>query len=158
MALNVDGAKRYLLVTPCDPGNCHIYFGVQRRALATAVALAQITGRTLLIPPPEWYPDQAQQFANAFMNSPQGRVPQFVRWSELYDIDRLRHAATASLLSRRDSVIIASVSCIYGLGSPDAYYGLVMPIEKGQRIDRDQILEAHRPALAVEHDQVLEVG
>ena len=90
--MNVVGAKRYLLVTPCDPGNCHIYFGVQRRALATAVALAHITGRTLLIPPPEWYPDQAQQFANAFMNSPQGRVPQFVRWSELYDIDRLRQS------------------------------------------------------------------
>ena len=56
------------------------------------------------------------------------------------EIDRMRLSATRSLFERRDVIIVASVSCIYGLGSPDAYYGLVMPIEKGQRIDRDQIL------------------
>ena len=56
------------------------------------------------------------------------------------EIDRMRLSATRSLFERRDVIIVASVSCIYGLGSPDAYYGLVMPLEKGQRIDRDQIL------------------
>ncbi len=56
------------------------------------------------------------------------------------EIDRMRLSATRSLFERRDVIIVASVSCIYGLGSPDAYYGLVMPLEKGQRIDRDQLL------------------
>jgi len=56
------------------------------------------------------------------------------------EIDRMRLSATRSLFERRDVVIVASVSCIYGLGSPEAYYGLLLPLEVGQRIDRDQIL------------------
>ncbi len=56
------------------------------------------------------------------------------------DIDRMRLSATRSLFERRDVLIVASVSCIYGLGSPEAYYGLLLPLERGQRIGRDQIL------------------
>jgi len=56
------------------------------------------------------------------------------------EIDRMRLSATRSLFERRDVIIIASVSCIYGLGSPEAYYGMLLPLELGQRIDRDQIL------------------
>jgi excinuclease ABC subunit B len=56
------------------------------------------------------------------------------------EIDRMRLSATRSLFERRDVVIIASVSCIYGLGSPEAYYGMLLPLELGQRIDRDEIL------------------
>jgi excinuclease ABC subunit B len=56
------------------------------------------------------------------------------------EIDRLRLSATRSLFERRDVVIVASVSCIYGLGSPEAYYGLLLALERGQRIDREQIL------------------
>ena len=56
------------------------------------------------------------------------------------EIDRMRLSATRSLFERRDVVIVASVSCIYGLGSPEAYYGLLLPLERGQRIDRDAIL------------------
>jgi len=56
------------------------------------------------------------------------------------EIDRLRLSATRSLFERRDVLIVASVSCIYGLGSPDSYYGLVVSLEKGERMDRDQIL------------------
>jgi excinuclease ABC subunit B len=56
------------------------------------------------------------------------------------EIDRMRLSATRSLLERRDVLIVASVSCIYGLGSPEAYYGMVLPLEVGQRIDREQIL------------------
>jgi excinuclease ABC subunit B len=55
-------------------------------------------------------------------------------------IDRMRLSATRSLFERRDVIIVASVSCIYGLGSPEAYYGMLLPLELGQRIDRDQIL------------------
>src|SRR5213596_3082068 len=56
------------------------------------------------------------------------------------EIDRLRHSATRSLFERRDVVIVASVSCIYGLGSPEAYYGMLLMLEKGQRIAREQIM------------------
>ena len=56
------------------------------------------------------------------------------------EIDRMRLSATRSLFERRDVIIVASVSCIYGLGSPEAYYGMVLPLERGQRIGRDQIL------------------
>ncbi len=56
------------------------------------------------------------------------------------DIDRMRLSATRSLFERRDVIIVASVSCIYGLGSPEAYYGMMLPLERAQRIGRDQIL------------------
>ncbi len=56
------------------------------------------------------------------------------------EIDRLRHSATRSLFERRDCIIVASVSCIYGLGSPEAYYGMLLFLEKGQQISRDDIL------------------
>ncbi len=56
------------------------------------------------------------------------------------EIDRMRHSATRSLWSRRDVVIVASVSCIYGLGAPESYYGLMLPLEVGARLDRQQFL------------------
>ena len=56
------------------------------------------------------------------------------------EIDRMRLSATRSLFERRDVIIVASVSCIYGLGSPEAYYGMLLPLERGQRIGREQIL------------------
>jgi len=56
------------------------------------------------------------------------------------EIDRLRLSATRPLFERRDVIIVSSVSCIYGLGSPEAYYGMLLPLEHGQRIDRDEIL------------------
>ena len=56
------------------------------------------------------------------------------------ELDKLRLSATRSLFERRDCLIVASVSCIYGLGSPDAYYGMLLLLEKGQRIRREEIL------------------
>src|SRR5919112_5431535 len=56
------------------------------------------------------------------------------------ELDKLRLAATRSLFERRDCVIVASVSCIYGLGSPEAYYGMLVMLEKGQKITRKDLL------------------
>src|ERR1044071_7959015 len=56
------------------------------------------------------------------------------------ELDKLRLSATKSLFERRDCIIIASVSCIYGLGSPEAYYGMLLMLEKGQKISRSQII------------------
>jgi excinuclease ABC subunit B len=55
------------------------------------------------------------------------------------ELDKLRLSATRSLFERRDVIIIASVSCIYGLGSPEAYYGMLLILEKGQKIEREAI-------------------
>jgi len=55
-------------------------------------------------------------------------------------IDRMRHASTSSLFERDDVVIVASVSCIYGLGSPEAYHGMLLPLEEGMTMSRDEIL------------------
>ena len=56
------------------------------------------------------------------------------------DIDKMRHSATRSLLERNDVIIVASVSCIYGLGSPEAYHGMLLYLEKGMTISREEIL------------------
>ena len=55
------------------------------------------------------------------------------------ELDKLRLSATRSLFERRDCLIVASVSCIYGLGSPEAYYGMLLFLEKGQRVKREDI-------------------
>ncbi|HEX7294459.1 MAG TPA: excinuclease ABC subunit UvrB, partial [Pyrinomonadaceae bacterium] len=57
------------------------------------------------------------------------------------EIDRLRMSATRALFERRDVIVVASVSCIYGLGDPDAYYGLLMFLEPGARMSRDVLLQ-----------------
>jgi len=55
------------------------------------------------------------------------------------ELDKLRLSATRSLFERRDAIIVSSVSCIYGLGSPEAYYGMLLMLEKGQRVRREDI-------------------
>jgi excinuclease ABC subunit B len=57
------------------------------------------------------------------------------------ELDKLRLSATKSLFERRDCVIVSSVSCIYGLGSPEAYYGMLLMLEKGQKISRNKLVE-----------------
>ncbi|MGH7872725.1 MAG: DEAD/DEAH box helicase family protein, partial [Candidatus Binatia bacterium] len=56
------------------------------------------------------------------------------------EIDKLRHSATKALLERRDTLIVASVSCIYGLGSPEAYFDMLLYLEEGMTLNRDQML------------------
>ena len=57
------------------------------------------------------------------------------------EIDKMRHSATHALFERRDVIIVASVSCIYGLGSPEAYHGMLLFLEKGSTLERDQALQ-----------------
>ena len=56
------------------------------------------------------------------------------------EIERLRYSATMSLLSRRDVVVVSTVSCIYGLGAPSEYLDMSLPLHKGQTIDRDELI------------------
>ena len=57
------------------------------------------------------------------------------------EIDKMRHSATHSLLTRRDVIIVASVSCIYGLGSPEAYLGMIVQLEVGMEFPREEVLK-----------------
>ncbi|HZO61489.1 MAG TPA: excinuclease ABC subunit UvrB [Gaiellaceae bacterium] len=95
----------------------------------------------------EFFPDNAVEYFVSYYDyyQPEAYVPQ----ADLYiekdssrndDIDRLRHAATSSLLSRRDTIIVASVSCIYGLGSPEEYEQRVVLLAVGEETDRDLML------------------
>ena len=94
-----------------------------------------------------FFPDNAVEYFVSYYDyyQPEAYVPATDSYIEKEatindEIDRMRLSATRSLFERRDVIIVASVSCIYGLGSPEAYYGLLLPLEVGQRIDRDQIL------------------
>ncbi|TML30867.1 MAG: excinuclease ABC subunit UvrB, partial [Actinobacteria bacterium] len=95
----------------------------------------------------EFFPDNAVEYFVSYYDyyQPEAYVPQ----ADLYiekdssrndDIDRLRHSATAALLSRRDVIIVASVSCIYGLGSPEEYEKRVVLLTVGEEHDRDLAL------------------
>ncbi len=74
------------------------------------------------------------------------------------EIDRLRHSATQSLLSRRDVIVVASVSCIFGLGSPEQYEEISLRLHKGLRIDRDEILRQLVKMQFTRNDMTLERG
>lgn len=74
------------------------------------------------------------------------------------EIDELRHSATCSLFERRDVIIVASVSCIYGLGSPESYHEMVLSLHKGQEADRDAILRRLVSMQYERNDVVLERG
>ena len=94
-----------------------------------------------------FFPDNAVEYFVSYYDyyQPEAYVPATDSYIEKEstindEIDRMRLSATRSLFERRDVIIVASVSCIYGLGSPEAYYGMLLPLETGQRIDRDQIL------------------
>ena len=94
-----------------------------------------------------FFPDNAVEYFVSYYDyyQPEAYVPASDTYIEKEatindEIDRMRLSATRSLFERRDVIIVASVSCIYGLGSPEAYYGMMLPLEVGQRIEREQIL------------------
>src|SRR4051794_6319937 len=94
-----------------------------------------------------FFPDAAVEYFVSYYDyyQPEAYIPS----SDVYiekdatvndELDKLRLAATKSLFERRDCIIVSSVSCIYGLGSPEAYYGMLLMLEKGQKIPRQQIV------------------
>lgn len=95
----------------------------------------------------EFFPDNAVHYFVSYYDyyQPEAYVPQSDTYIEKDasindEIDRLRHAATSALFERRDVIIVASVSCIYGLGSPEEYLSLTLSLENGEFRDRDHIL------------------
>jgi excinuclease ABC subunit B len=95
-----------------------------------------------------FFPDAAVEYFVSYYDyyQPEAYVPQSDTYiekdSSINDhIDKMRHSATRSLLERRDVIIVASVSCIYGLGSPEAYYGKLVSVEKNESITMENIME-----------------
>ncbi|MDC4233262.1 excinuclease ABC subunit UvrB [Actinomyces sp. B33] len=74
------------------------------------------------------------------------------------EVERLRHSATNNLLTRRDTVVVASVSCIYGLGTPEEYVARMVELSRGQRIDRDDLLRAFVAMQYVRNDMAFTRG
>ena len=105
----------------------------------------------------EFFPDNAVEYFVSYYDyyQPEAYVPS----SDLYiekdasineEIEKLRHSATAALFERRDVIVVASVSCIYGMGSPDEYRNMVLSLRQGQEIDRNQIL---RKLVEIQYDR-----
>src|SRR5689334_19811388 len=95
----------------------------------------------------EFFPNNAVHYFVSYYDyyQPEAYIPQRDIYIEKdasinQEIDRLRLAATSSLVSRRDVIIIASVSCIYGLGSPEDYKAMMVSLRRGQMVDRDEVL------------------
>ena len=95
----------------------------------------------------ELFPENAVEFFVSYYDyyQPEAYIPSTDTYIEKdtqinEDIDKMRHSATRSLLERNDVIIVASVSCIYGLGSPEAYHGMLLYLEKGMTISREEIL------------------
>jgi excinuclease ABC subunit B len=129
------------------------------KSATTAWLIERLQRPTLVIAPNK---TRAAQLANAFRELlPTTAVEYFVSYSDYYppeayvpqtdtyiekdssineEVERLRHSATMSLLTRRDVVVVATVSCIYGLGTPQEYVDRCVRLQIGQEIDRDQIL------------------
>lgn len=95
----------------------------------------------------EFFPDNAVEYFVSYYDyyQPEAYIAQTDTYIEKDasindEIDKLRHSATCSLFERRDVIIVASVSCIYGLGSPEDYHDLVLSLREGQSIERDAVL------------------
>jgi len=95
----------------------------------------------------ELFPDNAVGYFVSYYDyyQPEAYIPQRDIYIEKDasrndDLDRLRLSATSNLVSRRDVLLVASVSCIFGLGSPESYKSSVLPVRKGEQVDRDELL------------------
>lgn len=105
----------------------------------------------------EFFPENAVEYFVSYYDyyQPEAYVPSSDTFIEKDasindEIEKMRHSATAALFERRDVIVVASVSCIYGLGSPDEYHDLVLSLRLGQEIDRNEIL---RKLISIQYDR-----
>jgi excinuclease ABC subunit B len=112
-----------------------------------------------------FFPDNAVEYFVSYYDyyQPEAYVPSRDLYIEKdsainQEVDRLRHAATAAVFARRDVIVVASVSCIYGLGSPQTYEMNMQILKRGEQIDRDQLLRKLVSIQYTRNDQVLSRG
>jgi len=149
----VEGLKRH------DPYQVLLGVTGSGKTFTIAKAIEEVNRPTLVIAHNKTLGAQLYQEFKSFF--PENAVEYFVSYYDYYqpeayvpttdtyiekeatindEIDRMRLSATRSLFERRDVLIVASVSCIYGLGSPEAYYGMLLVLERGERVDRSKVL------------------
>jgi len=104
-----------------------------------------------------FFPDNAAEYFVSYYDyyQPEAYIPQsdtYIEKDALIndEIDRMRHSATRSLMERRDVIVVASVSCIYGIGAPETYQGMHLSLAEGQQVDRDEIV---RQLVAVQYER-----
>jgi len=104
-----------------------------------------------------FFPDNAVEYFVSYYDyyQPEAYIPQsdtYIEKDALIndEIDRMRHSATRSLMERRDVVVVASVSCIYGIGAPETYQAMHLSLRAGEQIDRDEII---RRLVAVQYER-----
>ncbi len=104
-----------------------------------------------------FFPENAVEYFVSYYDyyQPEAYIPQsdtYIEKDALIndEIDRMRHSATRSLLERRDVVVVASVSCIYGIGAPETYQGMHLALREGEVVDRDAII---RRLIAVQYER-----
>ena len=97
----------------------------------------------------EFFPENAVEYFVSYYDyyQPEAYVPSTDTYIEKdsavnEEIDKLRHSATAALVERQDVIVVASVSCIYGLGDPEEYYGMMLSLRPGMEKDRDEVLHS----------------
>src|SRR5438132_1743502 len=112
-----------------------------------------------------FFPDNAVEYFVSYYDyyQPEAYVPSRDLYIEKYsainqEVDRLRHAATAAVFARRDVIVVASVSCIFGLGSPETYEMNMQILKRGEEIDRDKLLRKLVSIQYVRNDTVLSRG
>src|ERR1700720_1386580 len=112
-----------------------------------------------------FFPDNAVEYFVSYYDyyQPEAYVPSRDLYIERdsainQEVDRLRHAATAAVFARRDVIVVASVSCIYGLGSPQTYEMNMQILQRGEMIDRDQLLRKLVSIQYTRNDSVLSRG
>ena len=141
----------------------HVIANVQRPALILApnkTLAAQLYGEMK-----SFFPDNAVEYFVSYYDyyQPEAYVPRSDTYIEKdasinEQIDRMRHAATRSLLERDDVVIVASVSCIYGIGSPETYQEMAIPLQVGATIEREDIIKRLVAALYKRNDTAFQRG
>jgi excinuclease ABC subunit B len=143
------GRKNQVLLGATGTGKTFTIASVIERAKRPALVLAhnKTLAAQLASEFKEFFPDNAVEYFVSYYDyyQPEAYLPQTDTYIEKDasindEIDKLRHSATSSLFERRDVIVVASVSCIYGLGAPDDYYKLVLSLRPGQRIERQAIL------------------
>jgi excinuclease ABC subunit B len=145
----LEGARHQVLLGVTGSGKTFTMANVIERVQKPALVIshnktlaAQLYGEFK-----ELFPENAVEFFVSYYDyyQPEAYIPSTDTYIEKdtlinEEIDKMRHSATRSLLERNDVIIVASVSCIYGLGSPEAYHGMLLYLERGMDISREDIL------------------
>ncbi len=145
-----DGVKNQVLLGVTGSGKTFTMANVIARLNRPALVLAhnKTLAAQLFAEFRELFPHNAVEYFVSYYDyyQPEAYIPSTDTYIEKdssinEEIDKMRHSATRAVLERRDVIVVASVSCIYGIGAPDAYYNLMVRAFQGQQIDRDAVLK-----------------